>query len=42
VHAIDRNALRRRWSNGAQLAYGWRWSDPDDFAGVATISASCP
>ena len=43
VHAIDRKRVfAAGWSNGAQLAYRLALEHPEDFAGVATISASLP
>jgi hypothetical protein len=40
VHAIDRKRVfAAGWSNGAQLAYRPALEHPEDFAGVATISA---
>src|SRR5882672_1415867 len=43
VHAIDRKRVfAAGWSNGAQLAYRLALEHPEDFAGVAAISASLP
>src|SRR5258708_33710520 len=43
AHAIDRKRVfAAGWSNGAQLAYRLALEHPQDFAGVATISASLP
>jgi polyhydroxybutyrate depolymerase len=43
AHAVDRKRVfAAGWSNGAQLAYRLALEDPDDFAGVAAISASVP
>lgn len=43
AHAIDRKRVfAAGWSNGAQLAYRLALEDPEDFAGVAAISASVP
>jgi polyhydroxybutyrate depolymerase len=42
-HAVDRKRVfAAGWSNGAQLAYRLALEYPDDFAGVAAISASVP
>jgi polyhydroxybutyrate depolymerase len=43
AHAIDRKRVfAAGWSNGAQLAYRLALESPEDFAGVAAISASVP
>ena len=43
THAIDRKRVfAAGWSNGAQLAYRMALEYPEDFAGVAAISASVP
>ena len=43
AHAIDRKRVfAAGWSNGAQLAYRLALEHPEDFAGVAAISASVP
>ena len=43
THAIDRKRVfAAGWSNGAQLAYRLALETPEDFAGVAAISASVP
>jgi polyhydroxybutyrate depolymerase len=43
THAIDRKRVfAAGWSNGAQLAYRLALEHPEDFAGVAAISASVP
>ena len=43
THAVDRKRVfAAGWSNGAQLAYRLALEYPDDFAGVAAISASVP
>jgi polyhydroxybutyrate depolymerase len=43
THAIDRKRVfAAGWSNGAQLAYRMAMEYPEDFAGVAAISASVP
>src|ERR1700756_1756432 len=43
AHAIDRKRVfAAGWSNGAQLAYRLALEYPEDFAGVAAISASVP
>ena len=43
VHAVDRKRVfAAGWSNGAQLAYRLALEHPEDFAGVAAISASLP
>jgi polyhydroxybutyrate depolymerase len=43
AHAVDRKRVfAAGWSNGAQLAYRLALEYPDDFAGVAAISASVP
>ena len=42
-HAVDRKRVfAAGWSNGAQLAYRLALESPEDFAGVAAISASVP
>jgi polyhydroxybutyrate depolymerase len=42
-HAVDRRRVfAAGWSNGAQLAYRLALEYPEDFAGVAAISASVP
>src|SRR5215510_14347286 len=43
AHAVDRKRVfAAGWSNGAQLAYRLALEYPEDFAGVAAISASVP
>jgi polyhydroxybutyrate depolymerase len=43
AHALDRKRVfAAGWSNGAQLAYRLALEHPEDFAGVAAISASVP
>ena len=43
AHAVDRKRVfAAGWSNGAQLAYRLALENPEDFAGVAAISASVP
>ena len=43
THAVDRKRVfAAGWSNGAQLAYRLALENPEDFAGVAAISASVP
>jgi polyhydroxybutyrate depolymerase len=43
VHAIDRKRVfAAGWSNGAQLSYRLALEHPEDFAGVAAVSASLP
>ena len=43
AHGIDRKRVfAAGWSNGAQLAYRLALEHPEDFAGVAAISASVP
>src|SRR5258707_2802931 len=43
AHAVDRKRVfAAGWSNGAQLAYRLALEYPEDFAGVAAISASMP
>src|SRR5213075_2919966 len=43
AHAVDRKRVfAAGWSNGAQLAYRLALENPQDFAGVAAISASVP
>jgi polyhydroxybutyrate depolymerase len=43
AHGIDKKRVfAAGWSNGAQLAYRLALEHPEDFAGVATISASLP
>ena len=43
THAVDRKRVfAAGWSNGAQLAYRLALEYPEDFAGVAAISASVP
>ena len=43
THAIDKKRVfAAGWSNGAQLAYRLALEHPEDFAGVAAISASAP
>ena len=43
AHAVDRKRVfAAGWSNGAQLAYRLALEHPEDFAGVAAISASVP
>jgi polyhydroxybutyrate depolymerase len=43
AHAIDRKRVfAMGWSNGAQLSYRLALEHPEDFAGVAAISASVP
>jgi polyhydroxybutyrate depolymerase len=43
AHAVDKKRVfAAGWSNGAQLAYRLALEYPDDFAGVAAISASVP
>jgi polyhydroxybutyrate depolymerase len=43
AHEVDRKRVfAAGWSNGAQLAYRLALEYPDDFAGVAAISASVP
>ncbi len=43
AHAVDRKRVfAGGWSNGAQLAYRLALEYPEDFAGVAAISASVP
>ncbi|HLH96181.1 MAG TPA: PHB depolymerase family esterase [Xanthobacteraceae bacterium] len=42
-HAVDRKRVfAAGWSNGAQLAYRLALESPEDFAGVAAVSASVP
>src|SRR6516162_6029140 len=47
-HEVTARAVERKrvfaagWSNGAQLAYRLALESPEDFAGVAAISASVP
>jgi len=43
AHGIDRKRVfAAGWSNGAQLAYRLGLEHPEDFAGIAAISASVP
>jgi polyhydroxybutyrate depolymerase len=43
AHTIDRKRVfAAGWSNGGQLAYRLALEHPEDFAGVAAISASVP
>jgi polyhydroxybutyrate depolymerase len=43
AHGIDRKRVfAAGWSNGAQLAYRLALEHPEDFAGVAAVSASVP
>jgi polyhydroxybutyrate depolymerase len=43
AHAVDRKRVfAAGWSNGAQLAYRLALEHPEDFAGIAAISASVP
>ena len=43
AHAVDRKRVfAAGWSNGAQLAYRLALENPQDFAGVAAVSASVP
>lgn len=43
THAIDKKRVfAAGWSNGAQLAYRLALEHPEDFAGVAAVSASVP
>jgi polyhydroxybutyrate depolymerase len=43
AHAVDRKRVfAAGWSNGAQLAYRLALESPEDFAGVAAVSASVP
>ena len=43
AHAVDKKRVfAAGWSNGAQLAYRLALEYPEDFAGVAAISASVP
>jgi polyhydroxybutyrate depolymerase len=43
AHAVDRKRVfAAGWSNGAQLAYRLALEYPEEFAGVAAISASVP
>jgi polyhydroxybutyrate depolymerase len=43
AHAVDRKRVfAAGWSNGAQLAYRLALEYPEDFAGIAAISASLP
>jgi poly(3-hydroxybutyrate) depolymerase len=43
AHAVDRKRVfAAGWSNGAQLAYRLALEYPEDFAGVAAVSASVP
>jgi polyhydroxybutyrate depolymerase len=43
AHAVDRKRVfAAGWSNGAQLAYRLALEYPEDFAGIAAISASVP
>jgi polyhydroxybutyrate depolymerase len=43
AHAVDKKRVfAAGWSNGAQLAYRMALEHPEDFAGVAAISASVP
>jgi polyhydroxybutyrate depolymerase len=43
AHAIDKKRVfAMGWSNGGQLAYRLALEKPDEFAGVAAISASVP
>ena len=43
AHAVDgKRVFAAGWSNGAQLAYRLALENPEDFAGVAAISASVP
>ena len=43
AHVVDRKRVfAAGWSNGAQLAYRLALEYPEDFAGVAAISASVP
>jgi polyhydroxybutyrate depolymerase len=47
-HEVDANRIDRKrvfaagWSNGAQLAYRLGLERPEDFAGIAAVSASVP
>jgi polyhydroxybutyrate depolymerase len=43
AHAVDRKRVfAAGWSNGAQLAYRLALEYPEDFAGIAAVSASVP
>ena len=43
AHAVDRKRVfATGWSNGAQLAYRLALEYPQDFAGIAAVSASVP
>ena len=43
AHAVERKRVfAAGWSNGAQLAYRLALENPQDFAGVAAVSASVP